>query len=407
MQRMQRACLAATRPPHSTLVRAARAGARAWLARLPPGAADTLAAAACLQHAAGDFAAARDGFEAAADAAGPRPDLLYNAAVCRFRLGALDAAAQLAAGARHARAAAPRARVRCADPRAVCRCSRGTSCAGACAWRQHATTAGRCGGCVRGRAGRRPRRLGGGAEPARGRRARPRPPGSRAGRAGRCARVRGRGRPRPGALPAPRLSTSAPGALQLWPAAQSSTGRQRQHMRPCAPRWPLPPRRPEAALPQVTEHNRAVAAAGSDPEAAAAALGRLLAARPGAGPAARGAPAPALRNLLLVLLGAGAPERAGALLAEHRALAGTNSLPHVGALCSTAGCMISSYRGSAFVACFVRNETPLQLPRSMHVLPHWQECAADAPPASPAHLPALPRRVFAGAEAAHKRAACA
>ncbi len=157
----------------------------------------------------------------------------------------------------------------------------------------------------------------------------------------------------------------------------------------------------------MTEHNRAVAAAGSDPEAAAAALGRLLAARPGAGPAARGAPAPALRNLLLVLLGAGALERAGALLAEHRALAGTDSLPHVGALRSPAGCMIQSYRGSAFVACFVRNETPLQLPRLMHVLPHWQECAADATPASLAHLPALPRRVFAGAEAAHKRAACA
>jgi len=139
MQRMQRACFTATRPPRPprpTLAHARRAGARAWLARLPPGAADTLAAAACLQHAAGDFAAARDGFEAAADAAGPRPDLLYNAAVCHFRLGALEAAAQLAAGARRARAAAPGARVCTADMRAVCCRSRGTSCAWACARRR-------------------------------------------------------------------------------------------------------------------------------------------------------------------------------------------------------------------------------------------------------------------------------
>ncbi|KAK9832041.1 hypothetical protein WJX81_001205 [Elliptochloris bilobata] len=74
-------------------------GGRACLARLPPDAADTLAAAACLDYAAGDYASARDGFEAAADAAGMRPDLAYSSAVCHFRLGDLAAATQLAAGA--------------------------------------------------------------------------------------------------------------------------------------------------------------------------------------------------------------------------------------------------------------------------------------------------------------------
>ena len=75
------------------------AGSRAWLARLPPGAAHTLAAAACLDYAAGDFAAALDGFEAAVGAAGARPDIAYGAAACHFRLGDLGAASQLAAGA--------------------------------------------------------------------------------------------------------------------------------------------------------------------------------------------------------------------------------------------------------------------------------------------------------------------
>lgn len=74
------------------------AGSRAWLARLPPGAADTLAAAACLDYAAGEFAAALDGFEAAAGAAGVRPDIAYGAAACHFRLSDLGAASQLAAG---------------------------------------------------------------------------------------------------------------------------------------------------------------------------------------------------------------------------------------------------------------------------------------------------------------------
>ena len=74
------------------------AGSRAWLARLPPGAAHTLAAAACLNYAAGDFAGALDGFEAAAGAAGVRPDIAYGAAACHFRLGDLGAASQLVSG---------------------------------------------------------------------------------------------------------------------------------------------------------------------------------------------------------------------------------------------------------------------------------------------------------------------
>ena len=75
-------------------------GSRAWLARLPPGAADTLAAAACVDYASGDFAAALEGFGAAADAAGMRADIAYGAAACHFRLGDLGAASQLAAGMR-------------------------------------------------------------------------------------------------------------------------------------------------------------------------------------------------------------------------------------------------------------------------------------------------------------------
>jgi hypothetical protein len=57
------------------------------------------------------------------------------------------------------------------------------------------TAPGRCGGCVRGRARRRPQRPCRGAQPARGRRAQPRSSSRRAGRVGRRACVRGRGRP--------------------------------------------------------------------------------------------------------------------------------------------------------------------------------------------------------------------
>lgn len=73
-------------------------GSRAWLARLPPGAVDTRAAAACLDYAAGDFAAALDGFEAAVGAAGMRLDTAYGAAACHYHMGDLGAASQLAAG---------------------------------------------------------------------------------------------------------------------------------------------------------------------------------------------------------------------------------------------------------------------------------------------------------------------
>ena len=73
-------------------------GSRAWLARLAPGAADTLATAACLHYAAGDYAAARDAFEGTADAAGMRPDLAIGCAACHYRLGNLSAALRLATG---------------------------------------------------------------------------------------------------------------------------------------------------------------------------------------------------------------------------------------------------------------------------------------------------------------------
>ena len=90
--------------PQAVLARmcAARApnasGSRAWLARLAPDAADTLAAAACLHYAAGNYAAARDAFQGMADAADMRPDLALGCATCHYRLGNLGAALRLAAG---------------------------------------------------------------------------------------------------------------------------------------------------------------------------------------------------------------------------------------------------------------------------------------------------------------------
>lgn len=73
-------------------------GSRAWLGRLAPDAADTLATTACLHYAAGSYVAARDAFQSMADAADMRPDLALSCATCHYRLGNLGVAFRLAAG---------------------------------------------------------------------------------------------------------------------------------------------------------------------------------------------------------------------------------------------------------------------------------------------------------------------
>ena len=86
---------------------------------------------------------------------------------------------------------------------------------------------------------------------------------------------------------------------------------------------------PTNSLAQVAAHNAALLAAPDDPEAAADALTQLLAGHESASARARIALEPALGNLALVLLGAGELGRVEALLAENRALVGSERLPQV------------------------------------------------------------------------------
>lgn len=91
----------------------------------------------------------------------------------------------------------------------------------------------------------------------------------------------------------------------------------------------------------MTAHNAALLAAADDPEAAADALTQLLAGQESASLRACTALEPALGNLALVLLGAGELGRAEALLAENRAIIGSERLPQVRSwLCSLDRCYL-------------------------------------------------------------------
>ena len=80
---------------------------------------------------------------------------------------------------------------------------------------------------------------------------------------------------------------------------------------------------------QVTLHNSALLDHAADAAGAAGALGHLLASQELDSCDVRAALAPALPNLLLVLLGAGELGATAALLAEHRAHSGSERVPQV------------------------------------------------------------------------------
>lgn len=86
---------------------------------------------------------------------------------------------------------------------------------------------------------------------------------------------------------------------------------------------------PGGRVLQVTLHNSALLDHATDAAGAAAVLGHLLASQELESCDVRTALAPALANLLLVLLGAGELDAAAALLAEHRAHSGSERVPQV------------------------------------------------------------------------------